>query len=141
MVADALARRKREREELALYDQLLGELGRRAEGVPLGANSASARDPEYARVLDRYLARLVTLQRPLDAIRLYRREIARNPNDPGLYERLAAFLDQNRMTAETEAVYKEAMAKFADRGWYEKLARAGICAGKSAPTSAISRTN
>ena len=155
-VADALARRKREREEMALYDQMLGELGRRADGVPLGANpytpaphdvvaptgivyglllreradasppdagSEGPRSPEYARVLDRYLARLVALQRPLDAVRLYRREIARNPNDPGLYERLAGFLDQNHMTAETEAVYKEALAKFTDRGWYQKLAR------------------
>ena len=152
-VADALARRKREPEEFALYDQLLGELSRRADGVPLGANvmearpegprfvqfvgvpgpraeptppaanSAGARSPEYARVLDRYLARLVAAQRTLDAVRLYRREIARNPNDPGLYERLAAFLDQNQMSAETEAVYKEAMAKFTDRGWYQKLAR------------------
>ncbi len=124
-VADALARRNREREEFALYDQLLGELGRRADGVPLGASApqVAARSPEYARVLDRYLARLVASARPLDAIRLYRREIARNPNDPGLYERLAAFLDQNHMTAETEAVYKEAMTKFTDRGWYQKLAR------------------
>ncbi len=122
-VADALARQKREREEFALYDQLLGELGRRADGVPLGANGVAGRSPDYARVLDRYLGRLVSQQRPLDAIRLYRREITRNPNDPGLYERLAAFLDRNKMTAEMEAVYKEAIARFTDRGWYQKLAR------------------
>jgi thioredoxin-like negative regulator of GroEL len=122
-VADALSRRNRESEEFALYDQLLGEIARRADGVPMGANSAPARSPDYARVLDRYLARLSALQRPLDAIRLYRREIQRNPNDPGIYERLSAFLDQNHMAAETEAVYKEAMAKFTDRGWYQRLAR------------------
>jgi thioredoxin-like negative regulator of GroEL len=122
-VGDALARRKQESQEFALYDQVLGELALRADGVPLGANAGTARSPEYARVLDRYLARLMALQHPLDAIRLYRSEIQRNPNDPGLYERLAAFLDQNRMSAETEAIYKEAMAKFTDRGWYQKLAR------------------
>jgi thioredoxin-like negative regulator of GroEL len=122
-VADALARRHREREEFALYDQLLGESARRADGVPVGANSGQPRSADYQRVLDRYLARLTALDRPLDAVRLYRNEIARNPNDPGLYERLATFLDQNHLTAETEAVYKQAIAKFNSRGWYEKLAR------------------
>ena len=112
-IADALARHKREREEFALYDQMLAELGK---GTPTNS-------PTYVRVLDRYLARLSTVRQPLDAVRLYRHEIDRNPDDPGLYERLAAFLSQNNMAAETEAVYKQAMAKFKDTGWYDKLAR------------------
>ena len=54
---------------------------------------------------------------------MLRREIDRNPDDPGLYERLAIFLDQNRLGAEQEEIYKRAMAHFPDRSWYDKLAR------------------
>ena len=81
------------------------------------------RSPEYARVLDRYVARLVSLKRVTEATALYRREIDRNPDDPGLYERLAAFLDQNRRATEIEAVYRRAMGHFPDKSWSDKLAR------------------
>ena len=52
-----------------------------------------------------------------------RREIDRNPDDPGLYERLAVFLDQNRLGTEQEEIYRRALARFPDRSWYHKLAR------------------
>ena len=81
------------------------------------------RSPEYSQVLERYISRLVALQRPLDVLGLFRREMDRNPNDPGLYERLAAFLEQNNMDEQIEAVYKKAMQQFPDRSWYQKLAR------------------
>ena len=81
------------------------------------------RSGEYVQVLDKYLSRLAALNRPLDALRVYRTEIDRNPNDPGLYERLAAFLEQNGMSREVEEIYTKAIAKFADRSWYHKLAR------------------
>jgi cellulose synthase operon protein C len=86
-------------------------------------NLRGARSEEYAWVLDKYLSRLTTLKRPLDALRVYRTEIDRNPNDPGLYQRFASFLEQNNMTGEIEAVYAQAIAKFSDRSWYHKLAR------------------
>ena len=54
---------------------------------------------------------------------LFRREMDHNPNDPGLYERLATFLEQNRMDERIEAVYKKALQQFPDRSWYQKLAR------------------
>ena len=38
------------------------------------------------------------------ALGVLRREIDRNPDDPGLYERLAFFLDQNRLGTEQEEV-------------------------------------
>jgi hypothetical protein len=141
-VADAYARTNKPAQEFALYDTLLVELARRADGVPLGAlppskpapaeqqeNKAPApqydalRSPDYARVLDRYVARLVSLQRTREALALYRREIDRNPADPGLYDTLAAFLEQNDMGAEIEAVYKRAIAQFQDHTWHHKLAR------------------
>jgi tetratricopeptide (TPR) repeat protein len=129
-MADAHARKNQVRQEIAVYDALLLELGKKAGGVPLGegivsgtARKAGPRSPEYARVLDRYVSRLVALKRPKDALVLMRREIDRNPNDPGLYERLATFLDQNKLAGEIEAVYRRAMTQFADRGWHHKLAR------------------
>jgi cellulose synthase operon protein C len=120
-VCDALARGNRTREEFALYDQMLRELAAKASRVPIGG--VAPRSSEYVLVLDKYLSRLAALKRPLDALRVYRTEIDRNPNDPGLYERFAAFLEQNGMSGQVEDVYTRAIAKFADRSWYDKLAR------------------
>jgi tetratricopeptide (TPR) repeat protein len=93
--------------------------------APPGAETRydSVRSPDYARVLDRYVARLVSLKRLRDALAVYRREIDRNPNDPGLYDVLAAFLDQNRLGSEMEQVYQRAIAQFPDHTWEHKLAR------------------
>jgi tetratricopeptide (TPR) repeat protein len=145
-MADAYARKAQPREEFALYDTLLKELAAQADGVPLGAAAAApeapaeneqegdkpahrvdaasaARSPEYARVLDRYISRLVSMDRVMDALAVCRGEIVRNPDDPGLYERLAAFLDQNKLGAQVEAVYRKAMERFPDASWTHKLAR------------------
>lgn len=92
-----------------------------ATGQP--AARRTARSPEYERVLDRYLARLVTLKRLPDALKVYRQELSRNPDDPGLYERFAAFIEQNKLGAEVETVYQSAIAQFKSRAWYERLAR------------------
>ncbi len=120
-MADAHARKRQEKEEFAVYESLLDELGKKAGGVPLGAKEA--RSPDYARVLDRYIARLVALKRVKESLALYRRQLDRNPGDAGLYERLAAFLEQNKLAAEIEQVYRRAMGQFADRSWHHKLAR------------------
>ncbi|HWZ75861.1 MAG TPA: tetratricopeptide repeat protein [Candidatus Sulfotelmatobacter sp.] len=82
-----------------------------------------ARSPEYARVLERYLARLVEMKQIPAALGVLRHEIDRNPDDPGLYERLATFLDQNRLGSQQEEVYRLAMSRFPDKSWYDKLAR------------------
>ncbi len=81
------------------------------------------RSPEYARVLERYLARLAEMKEIPQALGVLRKEIDRNPDDPGLYERLAVFLDQNRLDAEQEEVYRRAIARFNDKSWYDKVAR------------------
>jgi tetratricopeptide (TPR) repeat protein len=111
-MASAFARQERTADETAVYDGLLKEL----------AGDASLQS-EYALVLDRYIARMVELHRANDALALYRREIDRNPQDQTLYEKLAAFLDQQKLGAQVEQVYKEAAAKFPDAGWQQKLAR------------------
>jgi predicted Zn-dependent protease len=86
-------------------------------------NQFEARSPEYSRVLERYLARLAQLKQIPEALAVLRREIDHNPDDPGLYERLAVFLDQNRLGTEQEDIYRRALARFPDRSWYDKLAR------------------
>ena len=87
------------------------------------APGGGARSPEYARVLERYISRLVALKRPFQVLSLFRREMDRNPNDPGLYERLATFLDQNRLGEGVDLVYRRALQQFPERTWYHKLAR------------------
>ena len=92
-----------------------------ASGSP--TQQTGARSPEYARVLERYLARLVEMKQIPPALGVLRREIDRNPDDPGLYERLAIFLDQNRLGFQQEEVYRRAIERFPDKSWYDKLAR------------------
>ena len=98
------------------------------ESFQLGATASSsrqlgARSPEYSRVLERYLGRLVEMKQTPPALAVLRREIDRNPDDPGLYERLAVFLDQNRLGSQQEEIYRRAIARFSDKSWYDKLAR------------------
>jgi len=87
------------------------------------APGSGSRSPDYATVLDRYLARLGALNRPMDALRVYRDELAQDPNDPGLYARFAGFLEQNNISADVQDVYRRAIAKFPDKSWYHRLAR------------------
>ena len=97
-----------------------------------GARDNGPRSPEYSRVLERYLARLVELKEVPQALGVLRREIDHNPDDPGLYERLAVFLQQNHLGQEQEEVYQRAMARFPDHSWYNKLARYCLRYKKSA---------
>ncbi|HYM75342.1 MAG TPA: BTAD domain-containing putative transcriptional regulator [Candidatus Dormibacteraeota bacterium] len=105
-----------------------GHRARASQSFQLGAPSSperqtGARSPEYARVLERYLSRLVQMKQIPPALAVLRHEIDRNPDDPGLYERLATFLDQNKLGSQQEEVYRLAMARFPDKSWYDKLAR------------------
>lgn len=97
-----------------------------------------ARSPDYAAVLNRYLARLASLSRVPAALSVLRREVDNNPNDPGLYERLAQFLDQNQLGAQVEQVYKRAIHQFPDRSWYHTLARWYLRQRRNAEYEALS---
>ncbi len=108
--------------------------GRNSPSEQIGPHS-----PEYARVLERYLARLSELKQIPAALAVLRREIDRNPNDPGLYERLAVFLDQNRLGSQQEDVYRLAISRFADKSWYDKLARLYLRHKRDAEFEALSR--
>ena len=135
LMADGFSRLGQADNEFALYRQLLTDLAAKAGGKPIGVvtvevgaepNKAvvGVRSQDYVRVLDRYLARLTSLNRMTEALRVYRNELTRNSQDPGLYERFAAFLDQNKLGSEIERVYKDAMQRFPeDTQWSHKLAR------------------
>src|SRR6185295_17636734 len=98
-----------------------------------------ARSQEYARVLDRYIARLVSRRQLRDALAVYRREIDRNPNDPGLYAAAAQFLEQNSLTSEVEQVYRLAIQQFPDRSWHHRLARWYVRRTQSAAFETLTR--
>lgn len=90
-------------------------------GTPLGISVAGAQ--EYRDVLERYLGRLTATKQLPQALAVLRHELDRNPTDPLIYERLASFLEQNHLGAQQEEVYQQAIQKFQDTGWYDKLAR------------------
>src|SRR6266481_2306548 len=174
LMADSFARTNNTKEEFAIYDAMLQELARKADGIPLGEHFNEAvtepqaasrendnssegdaegdeggsarrkqqpskpafavksgpsqakggpRSPEYVHVLDRYISRLVSQKQIPAALTVWRQELDRNPNDPGLYEKFAGFLESNKLGTEEEAVYKRAIQQFQGRGWYDKLAR------------------
>jgi len=139
-VGDVYSRTNQSEREFALYKDLLKELAAKADGVPLGTSgsayskpvggqsTSSARSAEYEHVLDRYLSRLVAMKRLPDALEVLRGELDHNPQDPGLYDKLANFLEQNRVNAREDEVYQRAIAQFQESGhgatgWYAKLAR------------------
>src|SRR5258708_575652 len=192
-MADAFARGGDTKEEFAIYDSMLQELARKAEGVPLGEHFAEEpstpqeqttlqpegggegegeegdesqarkpknkgadhaafavskaastgqrgpRSPEYQRVLDRYISRLVSLKQVPSALVVWRQELDRNTNEPGLYERFASFLEGNRLGTEEEAVYKRAIQQFQGRDWYNKLARWYLGKKREADLQALSQ--
>jgi cellulose synthase operon protein C len=95
------------------------------------------RSAQYNEVLNRYLARLVALQRLPDALQVLRGELDRNPQDPGLYERLADFFTQNRLDSHQEEVFQRATQEFQNTSWYAKLARFYVRTRRNADYSAL----
>jgi cellulose synthase operon protein C len=91
--------------------------------IPVAAPATTSTAEAYRQILDRYLSRLTTVKELPAALAVLRRELDRNPNDPLLYARLADFLQQNNLAAEQEAVYQQAIARFNDTSFYDKLAR------------------
>jgi len=125
LMAGAYAAQGNTAEEFKVYDAVLADLG--------------SKHPQYRAILDRAIARYVAMKRVADALALQRKELDRNPADPILYERLAAFLEQNRMGAEIEAVYRRAMAQFPDKSWSHKLARWYLRGKMNAKYDALSK--
>jgi cellulose synthase operon protein C len=95
-------------------------------GVGPAAQKTTAftvRSPQYQQILDRYLARLVAMEKLPQALTVLRGELDHDPGDPGIYQKLADFLSQNQLGAHEEEVYRRAIQQFDDKTWYAKLAR------------------
>lgn len=138
LLANAYKANGNTKAELALYDALLAELATKSGHMPIG-QAAQAQSPDYLRILNQYVARLVELGRKVDAVALLTREIDRNPDDPGLYDRLAAFLEQNRLDDQLQQTYAKALAKFKDASWASKLARFYLRAKRYTDYEALTR--
>ncbi len=67
------------------------------------------------------------------------RQIDRDPDDPALYERLADFLSQNNLPGAEADTYKQALARFHDNSWFDKLARFYIRTKDSNAAAALTR--
>ena len=91
--------------------------------LPITPPATTTAAAAYMQVLNRYLSRLTTTGQLPAALAVLRRELDRNPNDPLLYERVAAFLQQNNLDAQEEEVYQRAIARFNTTSFYDKLAR------------------
>ncbi len=139
LLSDAYVRKVNTAEELALYDRLLSESAEKSGHYPLGKGGAASRSPDYGRVLDRYISRLVQLNRSVDALALFRREIDRNPGEAGLYERLALFVEQNHLDKDLEQTYRLAYSRFKDTSWASKLARFYLHGKQYAAYQALTR--
>ncbi len=112
-------------EESGDETQSSGTESKRAFSTTAATPVESKKTPQawYSDFLERYLSRLASMKQVSQALAVLRKEIDRNPNDPGLYERLAQFLQQNQLGAEQEQVYQRAIQQFPDKSWYHKLAR------------------
>jgi len=109
---------------------------------PLAAAPARAWLPEgaaYASLLDRYLGRLIATGQLPRALTVLRHQIDRNPSDPQLYERAASFLQQNNLSGPQEQVYAQAIAKFQQPTYYDKLARLYLREKKAEAFAGVTR--
>ena len=153
LLADAYQSKRNTKAELAIYDRLLTDLANQSGHMPIGPGGviattapaaapepqaattgdqsavaaapapSNSRSPDYSRVLDRYISRLVELDQDMQAVALFRREIDHNPDDPGIYERFALFLEQNNLDSGLKQTYSDALNHFKDLSWASKLGR------------------
>ena len=82
-----------------------------------------ARSPEYARVLERYLARLVEVKQvPLRSASCAAKLIV-TLTTPDFTSVSRFSSTRIRLGTEQEEIYRRAIARFPDKSWYHKLAR------------------
>lgn len=103
----------------------------------VAATNLGVRSAQYQQVLDRYLSRLIATQQLPRALAVLRGEVDHDPNDPGIYEKLAQFLNQNHLGEHQEEVYQRAIQQFNDTGWYARLARFYIRQKRNADYSSL----
>ncbi|MBV9924579.1 MAG: tetratricopeptide repeat protein [Acidobacteria bacterium] len=77
----------------------------------------------YSDVLARYAASLASENKTGDILALYAGEIKKYPDEQGLYEQLLQWLGQTNLFDEQSRVYKEALERFPNEVWRDRLAR------------------
>ncbi len=134
-VTDAYARLKDNEKEWRTYQSLLPIAAERRRGSSLMALSPDSSEEgdysedqpktqvDYQFLLNRYIASLAARDKHLEVVRLYQQEIAQHPAEEALYENFATYLSQNQLFEEERKLYEQAINRFQDKGWYEKLAR------------------
>ena len=80
-------------------------------------------DPDYLPALNRLVASLARERRTADILALYSREIAKYPDEQGLYEQRLQWLGQTSLIDEQLRVYQEAIRRFPTNLWTDRLAR------------------
>ncbi|MDX2029981.1 MAG: tetratricopeptide repeat protein [Blastocatellia bacterium] len=80
-------------------------------------------DPDYLPALNRLVASLARERRTADILALYSREIAKYPDEQGLYEQRLQWLGQTSLVDEQLRAYQEAIRRFPSNLWTDRLAR------------------
>lgn len=133
-VADAYARMKDPDKESRTYQLLLPIAAQRNTSQSLIADRRQTSEEDYEEyqpksqlnyefLLNRYIASLTNQGKHLEVVRLYQDEIQRHPDEEALYENFATYLSQNRLFEQEKKLYEQAISRFQEKGWYEKLAR------------------
>lgn len=96
----------------------------RFSAVPLKLRKKTDEDStSYALVLSRYVASLARENRIAEILALYSNEIAKYPDEQGLYEQRLQWLGQTNLVEEQLRVYQEAIKRFPTNVWTDRLAR------------------
>lgn len=135
-VADAYARLDERKNEWATYDFLLPIAAKRTDGsliaVPTQnesgegsriAGAANSSTITYQSILNRYITSLTQQKNYTAVVALYRDQIRQYPDEEALYEAFSEYLAQNQLLQDEEELYRQAIQRFQEKGWYEKLAR------------------
>ena len=137
-VADAYARLEERKNEWATYDFLLPIAAKRTKGslvaVPNHHESQETEDSRiadtadssavtYQSILNRYITSLTQQKNYTAVVTLYRDQIRQYPDEEALYETFSEYLAQNQLLQDEEELYRQAIQRFQEKGWYEKLAR------------------
>ncbi len=85
----------------------------------------SMKEPKisYRQVLNRFVASLAREKKSPEILALYTNEINKYSNEPMLYEDFLNWLTQTNFTDQQLEIYKNAIAKFQNKTWRDKLAR------------------
>ncbi len=77
----------------------------------------------YSEILNRFVASLARENKTPEILALYAAEIKKYPQESGLDERLLQWLGQTNLVEEQLKVYRQALDKFPNATWQDRLAR------------------